>query len=133
MNRLKTTNNARFRSFNREPSIHNEISFFSSVQQNYPILLSEYHLRSIGSDGTQTAKAGSTKNQPVKTYYALVNIEDRRLGAYVSAENVADAFKTATDRYKTRHPRLRVETIAVQEMADEYLNGIWREPAVHAV
>jgi hypothetical protein len=69
----------------------------------------------------------------VKTYYALVNIEDRRLGAYVSAENVADAFKTATDRYKTRHPRLRVETIAVQEMADEYLNGIWRTPAVHAV
>jgi hypothetical protein len=69
-------------------------------------------------DGTQLAKAGSTTNQPVKTYYAIVNVEGRRLGAYVSAENVAGAFKTA---------------IAVQEMADEYLSGIWRTPAAHAV
>jgi hypothetical protein len=45
MNRLKTTNSARFRWFNRELFVHNEISFFSFVQQNYPILLSEYHLR----------------------------------------------------------------------------------------
>jgi len=87
----------------------------------------------MGSDGTQIARAVLLRSQSVKTYYALVNIEDRRLGAYVSAENIADAFKTATDRYKARHPRLRVETIAVQEMADEYLTGIWRKPAVHAV
>jgi acyl-CoA synthetase (NDP forming) len=84
-------------------------------------------------DGTQLAKAGSTTNQPVKTYYAIVNVEGRRLGAYVSAENVAGAFKTATERYKMRRPRLRVETIAVQEMAAEYLSGIWRTPAAHAV
>jgi hypothetical protein len=64
----------------------------------------------------------------VKTYYAIVNIEERRLGTYVSAEDLAGAFKTAAARYKTRHPRLRVETIAAQEMADEYLNDDWQTP-----
>jgi len=37
----------------------------------------------------------------------------------VPAENVAAAFETAAARYKTRHPRLQVETIAVQEIAEE--------------
>jgi len=55
----------------------------------------------------------------MKTYYAIVNVEDRRFGTYVPAENVVAAFETATARYKTRHPRLRVETIAVQEIAEE--------------
>ena len=55
----------------------------------------------------------------MKTYYAIVNVEDRRFGTYVPAENVAAAFETATARYKTRHPRLHVETIAVQEIAEE--------------
>jgi hypothetical protein len=31
----------------------------------------------------------------MKTYYAIVNVEDRRLGTYVLAENVAAAFGTA--------------------------------------
>ena len=48
----------------------------------------------------------------MKTYYAIVNVEDRRLGTYVRAEDVAAAFETATIKYKTRHPRLHVETIA---------------------
>jgi hypothetical protein len=61
--------------------------------------------------------AATTNIEVMKTYYAIVNVKDRRLGTYVSAENVAAAFKTATARYKTRHPRLHVETIAVQEMA----------------
>jgi hypothetical protein len=56
----------------------------------------------------------------MKTYYAIVNVGHRRLGTFVPAENVAAAFKRATARYKTRYPRLHVETIAVQEMADEY-------------
>ena len=49
-------------------------------------------------------------------------MEDRRLGTYVRAQNVAAAFETATISYKMRHPRLHVETIAVQEMADEYVD-----------
>ena len=56
----------------------------------------------------------------MKTYYAIVNMQDRRLGTYVSAENIAGAFETARARYKMRHPRLQVQTIAVQEMAAEY-------------
>jgi hypothetical protein len=56
-------------------------------------------------------------------------MQERRLGTYVSAENVPGAFKTAADRYKARYPRLHVETIAVQEMADDYVTGIWRAPA----
>jgi hypothetical protein len=59
----------------------------------------------------------------MRTYYVFVNVEDRRLGAYVSAENIAEAFNTATARYKMRHPRLHVETIAAQEMAD----GTWNQ------
>jgi len=55
----------------------------------------------------------------MKTYYAIVNVEDRQFGTYVPAENVAAAFETATARCKTRHPRLQVETIAVQEIAEE--------------
>jgi hypothetical protein len=65
----------------------------------------------------------------MKIYYAIVSIEDRRLGTCVSAENVLGAFKTAAARYKTRYPRLHVETIAVQEMADDYVTGTWRAPA----
>ena len=49
----------------------------------------------------------------MKTYYAIVNVEDRRLGTYVLAENVAAAFQTAAIWYKTRHPGLHVETVAV--------------------
>ena len=41
----------------------------------------------------------------MKTYYVIVD-------AYVPAEDVVRAFKTATARYKMRHPRLHVETIA---------------------
>jgi hypothetical protein len=55
----------------------------------------------------------------VRTYYAVVNVEDRRLGTHVSAENIAAAFEAARFKYKTRYPRCYVETIAVQEMADE--------------
>ena len=58
----------------------------------------------------------------MKTYYAIVNVEDRQFGTYVPAENVAAAFETAAARYKTRHPRLQVETIAVQEIAEEYVD-----------
>jgi hypothetical protein len=57
----------------------------------------------------------------MKTYYAIVNVEDRRLGTYVPAVNVAAAFVTAAAKYKRRHPLLYVETIAVQEMAGDYL------------
>jgi len=57
----------------------------------------------------------------MKTYYAIVNVEGRRLGTYVPAENVAAALETATARYKMRHPRLHVETIAVQEIAEEHM------------
>jgi hypothetical protein len=72
----------------------------------------------------------------MKTYYAIVNVEDGRLGTYVPAEDVAGAFETARARYEMRHPRLHVETIAVQEMAAEYdarlaellgLNRSWQE------
>ncbi len=58
----------------------------------------------------------------MKTYYAIVNVEERRLGTYVRAEHVAAAFETTTARYKARHPRLHVETIAVQEIAEEYVD-----------
>jgi hypothetical protein len=54
----------------------------------------------------------------MKTYYVLVDVEDTRLGAYVSAENIAAAFDTAAAKYKMRHPRLHVEAIAAQEIAD---------------
>ena len=54
----------------------------------------------------------------MKTYYAVVNVEDKRVGVYVSAENIAAAFETATAMYRTRHPRLHVENIAVQEIAE---------------
>jgi len=54
----------------------------------------------------------------MKTYYVIVDVEDRRLGVYVSAENIAAAFDTATAKYKSRHPRLHVEAITAQEMAD---------------
>lgn len=57
----------------------------------------------------------------MKTYYAIVNVEDRRLGTYVPAVNVAAAFVTAAAKYKRRHPLLHVETIAVQEMASDYV------------
>jgi hypothetical protein len=59
----------------------------------------------------------------MKTYYAIVNVEDRRFGTYVPAENVAAAFEEATARYKTRHPRLYVETIAVQEVPEEHVDA----------
>jgi len=58
----------------------------------------------------------------MKTYYAIVNVEDRRLGTYVPAVNVAAAFVTAAAKYKRRHPLLHVETIAVQEMAGDYVD-----------
>ena len=56
----------------------------------------------------------------MRNYYAVVNVEERQLGTYVSAENVAAAFEAATFKYHARHPRLHVETIAVQEIAEEY-------------
>jgi hypothetical protein len=55
----------------------------------------------------------------MRNYYAVVNVEGRRLGTYVSAENVVAAFETATFKYQAWHPRSQVETIAVQEMANE--------------
>jgi len=36
--------------------------------------------------------------------------------------NVAAAFVTAAAKYKRRHPLLHVETIAVQEMAGDYMD-----------
>ena len=58
----------------------------------------------------------------MKTYYAIVNVEERRLGTYVPAANVAAAFVTAAAKYKRRHPLRHVETIAVQEMAGDYVD-----------
>ena len=58
----------------------------------------------------------------MKTYYAIVNVENRRLGTYVPAANIAAAFVTAASKYKRRHPLLHVETIAVQEMAGDYFD-----------
>jgi hypothetical protein len=58
----------------------------------------------------------------MKTYYAIVNVENRRLGTYVPAVNVAAAFVTAAAKYKRRHPLVHVETIAVQEMAGDYVD-----------
>jgi len=58
----------------------------------------------------------------MKTYYAIVNVADRRLGTYVPAVNVAAAFVTAAAKYKRRNPLLYVETIAVQEMAGDYVD-----------
>jgi hypothetical protein len=55
----------------------------------------------------------------MRNYYAVVNVEDRRLATQVSAENVADAFEAATFECEARYPRLDVETIAVQEIVDE--------------
>jgi hypothetical protein len=60
----------------------------------------------------------------MKTYYAIVNVENRRLGTYVPAIDVAAAFVTAAAKYKRRHPLVHVETIAVQEMTGEYVG--WR-------
>jgi hypothetical protein len=60
----------------------------------------------------------------MKTYYAIVNVENRRLGTYVPAVDVAAAFVTAATKYKRRHPFVHVETIAVQEMAGDYAG--WR-------
>jgi hypothetical protein len=57
----------------------------------------------------------------MKTYYAIVNVENRRLGTYVPAVDVAAAFVTAAAKYKRRHPLVHVETIAVQEMAGNYV------------
>ena len=53
----------------------------------------------------------------MRNYYAVVNVENRRLGTYVSAENIAAAFEAATLKYKTRYPRFHVEAIAVQEIS----------------
>lgn len=67
----------------------------------------------------------------MKTYYVIVDVEDRRLGVHVSAENIAAAFDTATAKYKMRHPRLHIEAIAAQEMADGTLDPAFvllREP-----
>ena len=80
------------------------------------------------------AELASGSNDPsaddqMKTYYAIVSMQNQRLGVYVSAENVPGAFATAAAKYKRRHPRRHVETIAVQEMADDYLTGSWRAPA----
>ena len=58
----------------------------------------------------------------MKTYYAIVNVEDKRLGTYVPAANVAAAFVTAAAKYKRRYPLRHVETIAVQEMAGDYVD-----------
>ena len=58
----------------------------------------------------------------MKTYYAIVNVENRRLGTYVPAVDVAAAFVTAAAKYKRRHPLVHVETIAVQEMAGDYVD-----------
>ena len=58
----------------------------------------------------------------MKTYYVIVDVEDRRLGVYVSAENIAAASDTATAKYKMRHPRLHIEAIAAQETADGTLD-----------
>jgi hypothetical protein len=133
MNRLKTAESAIFRSRRRRTIRYNEISFLLS---SYPGLSYPPQLESltiaIRPGGPQIAKAGSTKNRHVKTYYAIVNMEVSWLVVYVTAENISGAFKTATDRYKARHPRRRVETIAVQEMADEYFNGTWRTLAPRA-
>jgi hypothetical protein len=60
----------------------------------------------------------------MKTYYAIVNVENRRLGTYVPAVDVAAAFVTAAAKYKRRHPLVHVETIAVQEMAGHHVG--WR-------
>lgn len=59
----------------------------------------------------------------MRTYYAVVNVEAKRLGTHVSAENIAAAFEAARFKYKTRYPRCYVETIAIQEMADEQAVG----------
>jgi hypothetical protein len=56
----------------------------------------------------------------MRKYYAIVNVEQRQLGTLVSAENVAAAFEAATFKYRTRYPRLHVETIAVQEIVEEH-------------
>ena len=61
-----------------------------------------------------------TSCENMRKYYALVNVEGKQLGTQVSAENVAAAFEAATFKYKMRYPRLHVETIAVQEIADEH-------------
>jgi hypothetical protein len=58
----------------------------------------------------------------MKTYYAIVNVENRRLGTYVPATDIAAAFVTAAAKYKRRHPCLYVETIAVQEMAGDQVD-----------
>jgi hypothetical protein len=76
----------------------------------------------LGADAKikPVGKIISNKNaEQMKTYYAIVNVEDRRFRMYVLAANVAAAFGTATARDKTRHPRLHAETIAVQEIAEE--------------
>ena len=62
------------------------------------------------------------KAERMKTYYVIVDVEDKRLGAYVPAENVEGGVTTATARYKMDHPRLHVETIAVQEMTNRYVD-----------
>ena len=69
----------------------------------------------------------------MKTYYVIVDVEDKRLGAYVPAEDVEGAFTTATARYKMRHPRLHVETIAVQEMTARYVDPALFRCASHCV
>ena len=66
----------------------------------------------------------------MRNYYAVVNVEDRRLATQVSAENVAEAFEAATFECEARYPRLDVETIAVQEIFDEHLGRkVIRNPA----
>ena len=61
-----------------------------------------------------------TTYETMRNYYALVNVDAKRLGTYVSAENVPAAFEAATFKCQARHPRLHVETMAVQEIAAEY-------------
>ena len=50
-----------------------------------------------------------------KTYYAIVEVEGRRLGTYVQAKTVAAVFEAAMYRYKKRYPLLHAEPIAVRE------------------
>lgn len=58
----------------------------------------------------------------MKIYYAIVTVEDRQLGTCIPADNIPAAFNAATARYKMRHPLLHVETTAVEEMADAYVD-----------
>lgn len=57
----------------------------------------------------------------MRTYYMIMQVEDTQIGTYVDAESIEKAFELAAEKCKKSFPRRYVEGIAAQEMAESCL------------